>query len=56
MPREIPKDHPSLDLKKSLEFVFSNLEKGEPSAVIIFIFWFLEQLIKIINLRIEMLF
>ena len=28
MPREIPKDHPSLDLKKSLEFVFSNLEKG----------------------------
>ena len=28
MPREIPNDHPSLDLKKSLEFVFSNLEKG----------------------------
>ena len=28
MPREIPNNHPSLDLKKSLEFVFSNLEKG----------------------------
>ena len=28
MPRETPNDHPSLDLKKSLEFVFSNLEKG----------------------------
>ena len=28
MPREIPNNHPSLDLKKSLTFVFSNLEKG----------------------------
>ena len=28
MAREIPNDHPSLDLKKSLNFVLSTLEKG----------------------------
>tara|TARA_B100001057_G_scaffold57681_1_gene51132 strand:- start:5078 stop:5683 length:606 start_codon:yes stop_codon:yes gene_type:complete len=28
MSRKISNDHPSLDLKKSLDFVFSNLEKG----------------------------
>jgi general stress protein 26 len=28
MSREIPDDHPSLDLKKALKFVLSTLEKG----------------------------
>ena len=28
MAREIPNDHPSLDLRKSLNFVLSTLEKG----------------------------
>ena len=28
MPKEIPIDHPSLDLNKTLEYVFSSLEKG----------------------------